>query len=272
MYLTLVRSSSARSRWPTGSSRPSRSSRRCASARRRPRSTSCARRSATPRRSTPWSAASSAPGRIEKEIAAFVHAEIARRGLGHAWEEATCPAVFTGPGGAEAHYAPGERKVERGHVLNMDFGVKVGAYVSDMQRTFYVLDEGETEAPAEVQKGFDTIVARDRGGEAGDAAGCRGARDRRGGARPHHRRRLRGVPARARPPGRPVRPRRHCAARPHLGEVRREAAEEAAARHGVHHRAAADRGRARHLHGRGDGRRHRDRLRVALRPAEASSS
>ncbi|MBI4916822.1 MAG: aminopeptidase P family protein [Acidobacteria bacterium] len=99
------------------------------------------------------------PGVTESEIAAFVHAEIARRGLGHAWEEATCPAVFTGPGGAEAHYAPGARQVERGHVLNMDFGVKVGAYVSDMQRTFYVLAEGETAAPAEVRKGFDTIVA-----------------------------------------------------------------------------------------------------------------
>jgi len=99
------------------------------------------------------------PGLTEREIAAFVHAEIARRSLSHAWEEATCPAVFTGPGGAEAHYAPGARKVERGHVLNMDFGVKVGAYVSDMQRTFYVLAEGETAAPAEVRKGFDTIVA-----------------------------------------------------------------------------------------------------------------
>jgi Xaa-Pro aminopeptidase len=98
------------------------------------------------------------PGRTEKQIGAFVHKEIARRKLGHAWEEATCPAVFTGPGGAEAHYAPGERKVERGHVLNMDFGVKVNDYVSDMQRTFYVLAEGETKAPGEVQKGFDTIV------------------------------------------------------------------------------------------------------------------
>ena len=98
------------------------------------------------------------PGRTERQIGAFVHREIARRGLGHAWEEATCPAVFTGPGGAEAHYAPGERKVERGHVLNMDFGVKVGAYVSDMQRTFYVLEKGETTAPPEVRRGFATIV------------------------------------------------------------------------------------------------------------------
>jgi Xaa-Pro aminopeptidase len=67
--------------------------------------------------------------------------------------------VFTGPGGAEAHYGPTDRPVERGHVLNMDFGVKVDGYVSDMQRTFYVLDQGETVAPPEVQRGFDTIVA-----------------------------------------------------------------------------------------------------------------
>jgi len=99
-----------------------------------------------------------APGKTEKQIATFVHREIARRKLGHAWEEATCPAVFTGPGGAEAHYAPGKTQVARGHVLNMDFGVKVRDYVSDMQRTFYVLAEGESAAPPDVQKGFDTIV------------------------------------------------------------------------------------------------------------------
>ena len=44
---------------------------------------------------------------------------------------------------------PITRAVEHGHVLNMDFGVKVDGYVSDMQRTFYVLDQGETAAPPE---------------------------------------------------------------------------------------------------------------------------
>ena len=43
-------------------------------------------------------------------------------------------------------------------MLNMDFGVTVEDYVSDMQRTFYLLEKGETEAPADVMKGFNTIV------------------------------------------------------------------------------------------------------------------
>jgi Xaa-Pro aminopeptidase len=99
-----------------------------------------------------------APGRTEKEIAAFMTAEVARRRLLAAWGKSTCPAVFTGPETAEAHYGPTDRPVERGHVMNMDFGVKVDGYCSDLQRTFYVLAEGETSPPADVQKGFETIV------------------------------------------------------------------------------------------------------------------
>jgi Xaa-Pro aminopeptidase len=98
------------------------------------------------------------PGRTEKEIAAFMAAEVARRGLVAAWDPATCPAVFTGPDTAAAHYAPTDRQVEPGHVLNMDFGVKANAYCSDMQRTFYVLAPGEREAPADVARGFATIL------------------------------------------------------------------------------------------------------------------
>ena len=97
-------------------------------------------------------------GRTEKEIAAFMIAEVERRGLGFGWDKSHCPAVFTGPETAEAHYAPTDRPVERGHVLNMDFGVKFEDYVSDLQRTFYILEEGETETPPEVRKGFDTIA------------------------------------------------------------------------------------------------------------------
>jgi len=99
-----------------------------------------------------------APGRTEKEIAAFMLAEVKRRGLEPAWAESTCPSVFTGPDTAGAHYSPTDRKVEPGHVLNMDFGVKVNSYCSDLQRTFYVLCPGEREAPGDVAGGFAAIV------------------------------------------------------------------------------------------------------------------
>jgi len=98
------------------------------------------------------------PGKSEQEIAAFMRQEVARKKLLPAWGESTCPAVFSGPETAGAHYAPTERRVERGHLLNMDFGVKVNHYCADLQRTFYVLGEGEKEPPAEVRRGFDTIV------------------------------------------------------------------------------------------------------------------
>jgi Xaa-Pro aminopeptidase len=99
-----------------------------------------------------------APGKTEIEIADFMAGEVERRNLGFAWEKSHCPAVFTGPETAEAHYKPTDRKVERGHILNMDFGVRVEDYCSDLQRTFYILRKGERQAPAGVQKGFQTIV------------------------------------------------------------------------------------------------------------------
>lgn len=98
------------------------------------------------------------PEKTEKEIAEFMIKEVEKRDLDFAWEKSHCPAVFTGPETAEAHYKPTDRKVKRGHVLNLDFGVKFEDYCADIQRTFYILEEGETRAPEEVQKGFDTIV------------------------------------------------------------------------------------------------------------------
>jgi len=99
-----------------------------------------------------------AAGRTESEIAAFILAEAERRKLPTAWGRATCPAVFTGPDTAQAHYSPTGRTVEPGHILNMDFGVKVEGYCSDMQRTFYILAPGEKAAPDDVMKGFHMIL------------------------------------------------------------------------------------------------------------------
>ncbi len=99
-----------------------------------------------------------APGKTEKEIAKFMKAEVEKRNLQFAWESNVCPTVFTGPNTAEAHYAPTDKKVKKGDVLNMDFGVKYNGYCSDMQRTFYILENGETSMPDDVSNGFKIIV------------------------------------------------------------------------------------------------------------------
>lgn len=97
------------------------------------------------------------PGLSEKEVGDFVLKLTEERGFETAWDQEHCPAVFSGPDTAGAHAGPTDRKIERGHVINMDFGVKYKGYCADLQRTWYVLKEGENKAPAEVQKGFDVI-------------------------------------------------------------------------------------------------------------------
>ena len=97
------------------------------------------------------------PGKSEKEIALFVKSILQENKFEPAWEEETCPAVFTGPDTQSAHSGPTDRKVEKGHLVNMDFGILYKGYCSDLQRTWYVLKDGEDKAPAEVQKGFEVI-------------------------------------------------------------------------------------------------------------------
>ncbi len=97
------------------------------------------------------------PGVSEKDIAAFINKIVEEKGFGLAWEADHCPAVFTGPDPLGAHSGPTDRKVEKGHMINIDFGIHHNGYCSDLQRTWYVLRDGEENAPAEVQKGFEII-------------------------------------------------------------------------------------------------------------------
>jgi Xaa-Pro aminopeptidase len=48
--------------------------------------------------------------------------------------------------------------VKEGHLIDIDFGVRVDGYCSDLQRCFYVLRNGETEAPEAARKGFAAIT------------------------------------------------------------------------------------------------------------------
>lgn len=98
------------------------------------------------------------PGMTEKGLAEFILKEVEKEGVGLAWGQEECPAVFTGPEAAGAHCGPTDRAMAPGHIMNIDFGVKVEGFCSDIQRTWYFLKEGETEAPEEVQKAFQTII------------------------------------------------------------------------------------------------------------------
>lgn len=97
------------------------------------------------------------PGKTEKDIANFVINQVKEKGFGFAWDEEHCPAVFSGPDTAGAHSGPTNRKIEKGHIINMDFGINLKGYCSDLQRTWYVLKENESDAPKEVKHGFETI-------------------------------------------------------------------------------------------------------------------
>jgi Xaa-Pro aminopeptidase len=98
------------------------------------------------------------PGVTEKQVAAFITGEREKRGLEPSWDEDHCPSVFTGPQESGAHSGPTDKILERGHVFNIDFGVIYEKYCSDLQRTWYIMEEDQQTPPLEVSQGFSTIV------------------------------------------------------------------------------------------------------------------
>jgi Xaa-Pro aminopeptidase len=106
------------------------------------------------------------PGMTQRQIASFVHERIDGMGLGYAWDKPYNPIVTCGPDSAIGHAAPGDVPLERGHTLHMDLGVKENSYCADLQRMWYVLADGETEAPEEVQRAFDVVYGAIKAGEA----------------------------------------------------------------------------------------------------------
>jgi Xaa-Pro aminopeptidase len=99
------------------------------------------------------------PAMKETEIAELMHAEVARRGLGYAWEPAHCPAVNAGPEKDVGHSAPGALQTRRGELLHCDFGVEQDGYCSDLQRVWYLRAEGENELPEDVVAAWRALWA-----------------------------------------------------------------------------------------------------------------
>ncbi|MEM7799453.1 MAG: M24 family metallopeptidase [Chloroflexota bacterium] len=97
------------------------------------------------------------PGMTQQEISQFVHAKIDGMGLGYAWPKPYNPIVTCGPYSPIGHAAPGAVVLEKGHLLHIDLGIRENEYSSDIQRMWYVLKDGETEAPPEVQRAFMVV-------------------------------------------------------------------------------------------------------------------
>lgn len=97
------------------------------------------------------------PGMREIDIADFMHAQIEERNLEVAWTYNSCPAVNSGPESPVGHAEPTDIRLERGHLVHFDFGVKKAGYCSDIQRMVYLLRDGETDVPTEIRRGFETV-------------------------------------------------------------------------------------------------------------------
>ena len=96
-------------------------------------------------------------GMTDMDIFHFCHQKIEEYKVDFAWEKEHNPGVFVGPNGRIGHKGPDGIKVEPGFLINLDFGVKVEEYCSDIQRTYYVPKAGETTTPKHLVDGLAII-------------------------------------------------------------------------------------------------------------------
>jgi Xaa-Pro aminopeptidase len=115
------------------------------------------------------------PGVSERDLAAFVHARFAELGVSPAWPAEGCPIVNCGPSSDLGHtYPSASVRVEPGHLVHIDLGVRRDGYCSDLQRMWYVRRPGESAPPADVRRAFDTVVRAIDAGAAALRPGARG--------------------------------------------------------------------------------------------------
>lgn len=94
------------------------------------------------------------PGINCKDIYNFFTEEVKRHKVGYSWPASCNPGVFSGFGCPNGHMGAPDFPVKAGDAVNIDFGIVADGYASDMQRMYYLLKPGETDAPEEVKKAF----------------------------------------------------------------------------------------------------------------------
>ncbi len=107
------------------------------------------------------------PGLSERELAAELVYRLLKNGAGNVSFD---PIVVSGPNSSMPHGVPGDRKIENGDFVTMDFGCLYQGYCSDMTRTIAV-----GSATDEMKKIYDIVLRAQLAGIAVARAGIVGS-------------------------------------------------------------------------------------------------
>jgi Xaa-Pro aminopeptidase len=114
------------------------------------------------------------PGKTtDADVAKFLKAKMVEYGVTDAWHPDQNPNVNSGADRGHSHAT--EKVIMPGDVIQTDFGVKLyGMWVSDIQRFAYVLKEGESTAPDDIQQYWENGKAGSRAALAAMKPGVKG--------------------------------------------------------------------------------------------------
>lgn len=97
------------------------------------------------------------PGMNCQDVYAWFQNEVERKGFGWSWPKSCNPGVFSGYGCPGGHMGAPDFPIQKGDVVNIDFGIIVDGYGCDLQRMYYILKDGETEAPEDLVFAFNAV-------------------------------------------------------------------------------------------------------------------
>ncbi|MBQ8995101.1 MAG: aminopeptidase P family protein [Oscillospiraceae bacterium] len=97
------------------------------------------------------------PGMNCQDIYAFFQNEVERKGFGYSWPASANPGVNSGFGCPGGHVGAPDWPVQKGDLVNVDFGIILDGYSSDIQRMYYILKDDEEDAPQELKDAFYAV-------------------------------------------------------------------------------------------------------------------
>src|SRR5699024_2161331 len=98
------------------------------------------------------------PGMTEIEMGNIFVEEMKKRGVTNGLGNAFDPPMVCSVRNGLAHRKPGNFKVKPGDIVIFDFSLRYENYNSDIARTIYFLEPGQSQAPKDIQDAFDTAV------------------------------------------------------------------------------------------------------------------